>query len=255
MATESFYGTSNFSSALATPELQASQVDPFKEGLKTGGQALSATSPLATVVPWGTIAAGVITLGAGAWAGITANNRKGRENNKMMNEYARQSRVYEENKDVLSRAMDAQNNAGFYSAMYAKNGGKLPPEIEVMKNFLENLKQKGPCKVEKHRAGGKMNIIPEGTLHARKNEFGDKGIPVVTEDGEGNFQKAAEIEQEEIIFSKELTDRVEAAVVKYKQEPGDTGCLIELGKILKEEILGNTMDKSGNLLKEDDNGK
>ena len=55
-----------------------------------------------------------------------------------------------------------------------------------------------------------MNVIPEGSLHARLHHMDNadnltkKGVPVV--DNEGNQQ--AEIEKEEIIFIKEVTEKL-----------------------------------------------
>jgi hypothetical protein len=55
------------------------------------------------------------------------------------------------------------------------------------------------------KQGGQMSVIPEGALHARKNnmdgageDFTAKGIPVVDNQGE----QQAEIECNEIIFRK-----------------------------------------------------
>ena len=63
-----------------------------------------------------------------------------------------------------------------------------------------------------------MSVIPEGALHAHKNhmegageDFTAKGIPVV--DNKGKQQ--AEIERNEIIFRKEVTDKIEELYKKY----------------------------------------
>jgi hypothetical protein len=58
-----------------------------------------------------------------------------------------------------------------------------------------------------------MSLIPEGALHKNKHHIEDvnpdlkgditeKGIPVIDKEGE----QVCEIERNEIIFSKELTD-------------------------------------------------
>ena len=102
--------------------------------------------------------------------------------------------------------------------------------------------------VPMHRSGGAINIIPKGVMHARKNNIGDKGIPIVT-DGDGtDVTKVAEIELNEIIFTKELTIKVEELVAKYEADPEDKDNLLELGKLLKDEILNNTKDCQGDLL-------
>jgi len=67
-----------------------------------------------------------------------------------------------------------------------------------------------------------MNVIPDGALHARKNnmelaekgEITHKGIPVIDNNGE----QQAEVEKEEWTMTKELTDDVEAWYKKYYDE-------------------------------------
>jgi len=96
------------------------------------------------------------------------------------------------------------------------------------------------------------NVIPEGALHARKNNIDmegvtHKGIPVVTQEENGKIKQHAEIEREELIFHKELTDKIEALYKQYKE--GDDKALLEAGKILTYEILENTDDNTGLLNK------
>lgn len=92
------------------------------------------------------------------------------------------------------------------------------------------------------KEGGSMNIIPEGSLHARLHHMDNadnltkKGIPVV--DNDGNQQ--AEIELNEIIFRKEVTDKLEKLA-----KDGSDEAAIEAGKLLVEEILNNTDDRTG----------
>ena len=95
--------------------------------------------------------------------------------------------------------------------------------------------------VLKFKEGGSFNIIPDGALHARKNNMDvegitKKGIPVV--DKEGNQQ--AEIEKNEIIFRKEVTNQVEEAI-----KDGSDKKAIEIGKLLVKEIFKNTKDNTG----------
>ena len=73
-------------------------------------------------------------------------------------------------------------------------------------------------KTKKFKQGGQMNVIPEGALHARKNnmegageDFTAKGIPVVSNDGE----QVAEIEKNEIVFNKSVTDFIEENYKKF----------------------------------------
>ena len=107
--------------------------------------------------------------------------------------------------------------------------------------------------VEAFKQGGQMNVIPEGALHARKNnmelaeegEVTHKGIPVVDNDGE----QQAEVEKEEWTMSKELTEDVERWYKKYfndsipKIEKEELA--IKCGKRIVEELLHNTDDRAG----------
>lgn len=107
--------------------------------------------------------------------------------------------------------------------------------------------------VEAFKSGGQMNVIPEGALHARKNnmelaeegEVTHKGIPVVDNDGE----QQAEVEKEEWTMSKELTEDVERWYKKYfndntpKMEKEELA--IKCGKRIVEELLHNTDDRAG----------
>jgi len=101
------------------------------------------------------------------------------------------------------------------------------------------------------KQGGQMSVIPEGALHAHKNhmegageDFTAKGIPVVDNNGD----QQAEIERDEIIFRKEVTDKMEKLFKKYKEEDSTSKkdeIAIEMGKILTCEITKHTEDRTG----------
>ena len=107
--------------------------------------------------------------------------------------------------------------------------------------------------IDSFKQGGQMNVIPEGALHARKNnmelaeegEVTHKGIPVVDNEGE----QQAEVEKEEWTMSKELTEDVERWYKKYfndntpKMEREELA--IKCGKRIVEELLHNTDDRAG----------
>lgn len=124
--------------------------------------------------------------------------------------------------------------------------------------------------ISKFKEGGKVNVIPDGALHARKHNLSDdvkqsvtdKGIPVIEildkgdvleyEDDEttpkvlaegGEILQHAEIEINEIIFNKELTNKLEEMFKLYKD--GDESVVIKAGKLLTYEILENTEDNTG----------
>lgn len=106
-----------------------------------------------------------------------------------------------------------------------KNGGKTE-ELDAPK--IEETTQK--------------NIIPEGALHARKHNMDNaenltkKGIPVIDNEGE----QQAEIEKNEIIFTLEVTKKLEELM-----KDGSDKAAIEAGKLLVKEILFNTDDRTG----------
>ena len=108
------------------------------------------------------------------------------------------------------------------------------------------------------KEGGKVNIIPEGALHARLHHMENaenltkKGIPVVAEKEGGELEQQAEIEREEIIFRLEVTKKLEELLKKYSDDEASQKdkdqVAIEAGKLLVEEILNNTIDNTNNLL-------
>lgn len=110
--------------------------------------------------------------------------------------------------------------------------------------------------IEKFGEGGKMNVIPEGALHARKHNLPEeiaekvtnKGIPVITLEEGGDIKQHAEIEVNEIIFNKETTDKLEDFFKKFNEteDKKDKDLIaVEAGKFLAFEILENTDDKTG----------
>ena len=102
-------------------------------------------------------------------------------------------------------------------------------------------KKKSP----KFKDGGKVNVIPEGALHARLHHMDidnitKKGIPVVVQKEGGEVEQQAEVERNEIIFSLEVTQKLEELC-----KDGSDEAAIEAGKILVKEILENTVDNTG----------
>lgn len=129
-----------------------------------------------------------------------------------------------------------------HSIQFAQNGAKLG-DIEV---------------------ADEPSVIPEGTYHKNKHaDFGidvtKKGIPVITVDDDNvetlsdiqeqsdSVVQHAEIENNEIIFSKELTDFLEDKRKEWNDSK-DSSILLEVGKRLTKEILENTNDNT-NLIK------
>ena len=104
-------------------------------------------------------------------------------------------------------------------------------------------------RIASYEHGGSMNVIPEGALHAHKHsididgEITKKGIPVIIENG-GDITQVAEIERDEIIFTKEVTEKLEQL-----RDIGTDEAAIEAGKLITYEILHNTIDNTGLLNK------
>ena len=143
--------------------------------------------------------------------------------------------------------VDYQKNIQGYQPNYlhvGKHGMKI--EKQEKDFIIPDISDFNPIiateeEVLKFKEGGSFNIIPDGALHARKNNMDvegitKKGIPVV--DKEGNQQ--AEIEKNEIIFRKEVTNQIEEAI-----KDGSDKKAIEIGKLLVKEIFKNTKDNTG----------
>lgn len=155
---------------------------------------------------------------------------------------------------------------GEYEFMKSKNHPTLkyelewynsddPEAIQFRKQYdLDTSKDYYKYVPKKFKSGGKTeeekseveettqkNIIPEGALHARKHHMENsdgltqKGIPVI--DNEGDQQ--AEIEKNEIIFTLEVTKKLEELY-----EKGTDEAATEAGKLLVEQILFNTDDRT-----------
>ena len=153
-------------------------------------------------------------------------------------------------------ALQKQGGLGTGSFL-AKKGGTINPA--QLRNIVYKA-QKGTklkkVEIEAFKEGGKMNVIPEGALHARKHDLPEeiaeqvtkKGIPVVTEEEGGKLTQHAEIERDEIIFHKEATNTIEDYFKKYneaKTTKEKDKIALECGKYLTSEILTNTDDRTG----------
>lgn len=144
--------------------------------------------------------------------------------------------------------------AGYTPQLLLSKKGMKFPELDVARNIINSWTVKSTEEPQKFQLGGKMNLIPEGALHARKHnlekvnpelegQITSKGIPVVAQ-GEGGVIQQAEIEKEEVIFRKEFTDKLESLYKQY-QEDSSNDIAIEAGKLICYELLKNTDDRSG----------
>lgn len=144
--------------------------------------------------------------------------------------------------------------AGYTPQLLLSKKGMKFPELDVARNIINSWTVKSTEEPQKFQLGGKMNLIPEGALHARKHnlekvnpelegQITSKGIPVVAQ-GEGGVIQQAEIEKEEVIFRKEFTNKLEGLYKQYQEDSSDD-VAIEAGKLICYELLKNTDDRSG----------
>lgn len=129
-----------------------------------------------------------------------------------------------------------------FSEFYNTNSGFREKYVPV---FFDNENRYYYVPRQKFKEGGKMNIIPEGELHARLHHMEQegitkKGIPVISIEEGGEVVQHAEIERNEIIFHLELTQKLEELM-----KDGSDEAAIEAGKLLVDEILNNTEDRTG----------
>ena len=146
-------------------------------------------------------------------------------------------------------------SGGYRNMAVGRNGMKiLDAESQWAREVLNKAKIRPKEKLEeqspKFAEGGKVNVIPDGALHAHKHHLEDispeyeqvtsKGIPVVTEEEGGKLKQHAEIERNEIIFRLEVTKKLEELM-----KDGSDDAAIEAGKLLAHEIINNTVDNTG----------
>lgn len=126
------------------------------------------------------------------------------------------------------------------------------PIIDDIELYREGGKTKEELETPEIEETNQKNLIPEGALHKNKHYMEhaegltQKGIPVIDNDGE----QQAEIELDEIIFTLEVTKKLEEL---YKE--GTDEAAIEAGKLLVKEILFNTDDRTGLIAKCEKGGK
>lgn len=142
----------------------------------------------------------------------------------------------------------------------SKDGQNFKRQYELVKSspywkYVKRHKEGGSIititsDIEMFQKGGTINVIPEGALHARKNNMEmdnitKKGIPVVDKEGE----QQAEIERNEVILRLEVTQKLEELSKIYNSEESSKEqkeqAALEAGKLLSDEILYNTQDNTG----------
>ena len=148
------------------------------------------------------------------------------------------------NKNVLW--VDSEDEAKLFTESKELENGKFsgyksgwPDYFKQKPKFYNGGKTE---ESKKESLSNQQNVIPEGALHARlhhmdnADELTKKGIPVIDNEGE----QQAEIELNEIIFNLEVTKKLEELC-----KDGSDKAAIEAGKLLVQEILFNTNDRTG----------
>ena len=165
-------------------------------------------------------------------------------------------------KDTLSKNGD---DWMYTNTLSAKNGAKIKEVKRLSSLYSKRLISKEPLKegtTVEFKNGGSINVIPEGALHARKNNLTEinpelegitkKGIPVISKEEGGEMIQHAEIERSEIIFNLETTKKIESLREQYNKSEDKSekdNLAIEAGKLLAQQIMENTIDNTGELLK------
>lgn len=132
-----------------------------------------------------------------------------------------------------------------------KEGGTIEKQ-ESKQSIIQPIEIE---EIVEFKEGGSFNVIPDGALHAHLHHMENsenltrKGIPVVSEDENGELEQHAEIERNEIILRLEVTKELEKLQEKYYSNNFDDkekdNFAIEAGKLLVYEILENTVDNTG----------
>lgn len=133
-------------------------------------------------------------------------------------------------------------------------------KLEQLLQYASTPKHKNGGQLKNIETAEEPSVIPEGALHAHKHNLDldgitKKGIPVIQNVNDevetlaeiqqegGELQQSAEIEREEIIFSKELTDFIEEKRKEW-HKTNSNEILEEVGKRVTKEILFNTDDRA-----------
>lgn len=155
-------------------------------------------------------------------------------------------------KDYLVWTPNIDDTNDYWEPVIDDIGDYWEPIIDDIEIYREGGKTKEELETPEIEETSQKNLIPEGALHKNKHHMEhtegltQKGIPVIDNSGE----QQAEIELDEIIFTLEVTKKLEEL---YKE--GTDEAAIEAGKLLVKEILFNTDDRTGLIAKCEEGGK
>lgn len=165
-------------------------------------------------------------------------------------------------KDLQHQNMNRYAGQNYLGVTVGRKGTKLM-SLDEVRTILAK-RQEIKAEAQKLQNGGVVgidsNVLPEGALHARKNNLAElnpdledatkKGIPVMAAEGGEVGEQVAEIEHSEIIFRLDVTKRLEEL-----RKDGSEEAMIEAGKLIAEELIENTQDNVGMITEEVENGK
>lgn len=172
------------------------------------------------------------------------------------NTMRKQSNYYQ---DLQHQNINRYAGQNYLGVTVGKSGMKLM-SLEQVRAII--AKKSTP---EKLQNGGQIpgidtNILPEGALHARKNNLAElnpdledatkKGIPVMASEGGEIVEQVAEVENSEITFRLDVTKRLEELC-----KDGSEEAMIEAGKLVAQEVVENTQDNVGMITEEVQDGK
>lgn len=186
--------------------------------LQGGLKGMNAGMSLGSVAgPQGAAIGAAAGLVIGGVAGYVNNQKEIVSNRRLTSSIRKDQRAYldqgfKQDTSVVNEEAKRQRSLipSNYRMFSAKKGGIFP---------IQRFQQGG---VTPHA------VIPSGPLHSEKNNLGTKGLPVVhTETNE----KKAEVEREEIIFTKPQTDFIMKYHNELKTNPTDQD-YEEFGKLV-----------------------
>jgi len=171
------------------------------------------------------------------------------------NTMRKQSDYYQ---DLAHQNINRYAGQNYLNTIVGRNGLKLMSAEQA--KALINKKEE----TKKLQNGGIIgidsNILPEGALHARKNNLAEinpdledatkKGIPVMAAESGQVSEQVAEIETNELILRLEVTQKLEEL-----RQDGSEEAMIEAGKLITEEIIENTQDNTGQITEEVQDGE
>lgn len=154
--------------------------------------------------------------------------------------------------DIASRNFKKIYGMSGQETRIGKSGMKLLSREEL--DRIYSARKTEESDVQKFQNGGSI-LIPDGKLHAHKHHMDEvnpelaedltkKGIPVITTDENGEVTQVAEIEKQEIILEKSLTEQIEEL-----WKDGSEEAMIKAGKLIVDTLFTNC-DDNANLIEE-----